>query len=125
MREKAVAIKLNPLKVNIQGKRVVLIDDSIIRGTTSRRLVDLLRKAGATEVHFRVSSPVVNILYFGIDMPYRKDLIGANSTIEEIRQEIGADSLQYISMEGLLNSFQININFVSAALMVNIQFPRL
>ena len=101
LREKAVAIKLNPLKVNIQGKRVVLIDDSIIRGTTSRRLVDLLRKAGATEVHFRVSSPVVKYpCYFGIDMPYRKELIGANSTVEEIRQEIGADTLQYISMEG-------------------------
>ncbi|NLM35286.1 MAG: amidophosphoribosyltransferase [Clostridiales bacterium] len=112
LREKAVAIKLNPLKVNIQGKRVVLIDDSIIRGTTSRRLVDLLRKAGATEVHFRVSSPVVKYpCYFGIDMPYRKELIGANSTVEEIRQEIGADTLQYISMEGLLNSFQKHHRF--------------
>lgn len=106
MRERAVSVKLNPLKSNIEGKRVVLIDDSIVRGTTSRRLVEQLRKAGAKEVHFRVSSPVVKYpCYFGIDTPYRKDLIGANMTLEEIREEIGADSLGYISMEGLLKSF--------------------
>ena len=106
LREKAVAVKLNPLKVNVQGKRVVLIDDSIVRGTTSRRLVELLRKAGALEVHFRVSSPVVKYpCYFGIDTPYRKELIGANSTLEKIRQEIGSDTLGYISMDGLLKSF--------------------
>ncbi|WP_139904627.1 amidophosphoribosyltransferase [Clostridium thermarum] len=112
LREKAVAVKLNPLKVNVKGKRVVLIDDSIVRGTTSKRLVDLLRKAGALEVHFRVSSPVVKYpCYFGIDTPYRKDLIGANSTIEKIRQEIGADTLGYISIKGLLKSFASNNDF--------------
>jgi amidophosphoribosyltransferase len=112
LREKAVAVKLNPLKVNVRGKRVVLIDDSIVRGTTSRRLVDLLRKAGALEVHFRVSSPVVKYpCYFGIDTPYRKELIGANSTLEEIRQEIGADSLGYVSIEGLLRSFANDHDF--------------
>ncbi|MDP4090977.1 MAG: amidophosphoribosyltransferase [Bacillota bacterium] len=106
LRERAVSVKLNPLKVNVQGKRVVLIDDSIVRGTTSRRLVEMLRKSGATEVHFRVSSPVVKYpCYFGIDTPYRKELIGANSTIEKIREEIGSDSLGYISMDGLLKSF--------------------
>lgn len=106
LRERAVSVKLNPLKVNVEGKRVVLIDDSIVRGTTSRRLVELLRKCGAKEVHFRVSSPVVKYpCYFGIDTPYRKELIGANSSIEQIREEIGSDSLGYISMDGLLQSF--------------------
>lgn len=112
LRERAVSVKLNPLKVNVDGKRVVIIDDSIVRGTTSRRLVETLRKAGAKEVHFRVSSPIVKYpCYFGIDTPYRSELIGANSTIEEIRQEIGADSLGYISMEGLLKSLGENKGF--------------
>lgn len=106
MRERIVSLKLNPLKENIKGKRVVLVDDSIVRGTTSKILVEMLRRAGAKEVHFRVSSPVVKYpCYFGIDTPYRKDLIGANFTIEEIRQEIGADSLGYISEEGVVKSF--------------------
>ncbi|PPK48175.1 amidophosphoribosyltransferase [Clostridium algidicarnis] len=106
MRERIVSLKLNPLKENIKGKRVVLVDDSIVRGTTSKILVEMLRRAGAKEVHFRVSSPVVKYpCYFGIDTPYRKDLIGANLTIEEIRKKIGADSLGYISEEGVVKSF--------------------
>jgi amidophosphoribosyltransferase len=106
MRERAVSVKLNVIKSIVNGKRVVLIDDSIVRGTTSKRLVELLRKAGALEVHFRVSSPVVKYpCYFGIDTPYRRELIGANNTIDEIREEIGADSLGYISIEGLLQCF--------------------
>ena len=105
LREKALLVKLNPLKVNIEGKRVVLIDDSIVRGTTSRKLVDLLRRAGAKEVHFRISSPVVQYpCYFGIDTPYRKELIGSGNTVDEIRELIGADSLGYISIDGLVNS---------------------
>ncbi|MBI6872802.1 amidophosphoribosyltransferase [Clostridium aciditolerans] len=112
MRERAVSVKLNPLKVNVKGKRVVIVDDSIVRGTTSRRLVETLRKAGAKEVHFRVSSPIVKYpCYFGIDTPYRSELIGANSTVEEIRQEIGAESLGYISMEGLIQSLEENKGF--------------
>ncbi len=112
MRERAVSVKLNPLKGNIEGKRVVLIDDSIVRGTTSRRLVEILRKAGAKEVHFRVASPVVKYpCYFGIDTPYRKDLIGANREEENIREDIGADSLGYISMEGLIKSFKEDKGF--------------
>jgi amidophosphoribosyltransferase len=103
LRERAVSVKLNPLKVNVEGKRVILIDDSIVRGTTSRRLVELLRKAGATEVHFRAASPVVKYpCYFGIDTPYRKELIGAQQDIDSIREEIGSDSLAYLSIEGLL-----------------------
>lgn len=112
MREKAVSVKLNALKENVYGKRVVLIDDSIIRGTTSRRLIEILRKAGAKEVHLRVSSPPVKFpCYFGIDTPYRKDLIGAELDTESIREKIGADSLAYISIEGLLSSLKSQEGF--------------
>jgi amidophosphoribosyltransferase len=107
IREKAVAVKLNPLKVNISGKRVILIDDSIVRGTTSKHLVDSLRRAGAKEVHFLVASPIVKFpCYFGIDTPYRSQLIGAEKSIEEINETIGADSLGYLSMEGMYKCFK-------------------
>jgi len=86
---------------------VVIIDDSIVRGTTSRRLIQILRKAGAKEVHFRISSPPVKFpCYFGIDTPARADLISAQHDIEEIRQAIGADSLAFISMEGMIEALQ-------------------
>ncbi|MDP4145976.1 MAG: amidophosphoribosyltransferase [Bacillota bacterium] len=105
MRERAVSVKLNPLKVNIEGKRVVLIDDSIVRGTTSKKLVDMLKKAGAKEVHFRVSSPVIKFpCYFGIDTPHRSGLIGAHATLEEINEAIGSDSIGYLSIEGLVET---------------------
>lgn len=105
LRERAVSVKLNALKVNVEGKRVILIDDSIVRGTTSRRIVETLRKAGAVEVHFRAASPIVKYpCYFGIDTPYRKELIGAQMDIDEICKEIGADSLGYLSIDGLLRS---------------------
>ena len=107
IREKAVAVKLNPLKINVKGKRVVLIDDSIVRGTTSRHLVESLRRAGAKEVHFLVASPVVKFpCYFGIDISYRSELIGANHSIEEVADMIGADSLGYLSMEGMYKTFE-------------------
>ncbi|WP_206427334.1 amidophosphoribosyltransferase [Clostridium rectalis] len=112
LREKAVSIKLNPLKVNIENKRVVIIDDSIVRGTTSKKLVDILKKSGAKEVHFRVSSPMVKYpCYFGIDTPYRKDLIGANFSVEEIKNIIGADSVGYLSLQGLLKSLKKDRGF--------------
>ena len=105
LREEGVKIKLNAIKENIDGKRVVIIDDSIVRGTTSKRLVKLLRAAGAKEVHFRVSSPpVAHTCHFGIDTPYRQDLIGSKHDVEEIREMIGADTLGFISVEGLLQS---------------------
>ena len=105
LREEGVRIKLNAIKENIDGKRVVIIDDSIVRGTTSKRLVKLLRAAGAKEVHFRVSSPpVTHTCHFGIDTPYRQDLIGSKHDVEEIREMIGADTLGFISVEGLLQS---------------------
>ncbi|MDD3223784.1 MAG: amidophosphoribosyltransferase [Clostridium sp.] len=112
LREKAVSVKLNPLKVNIEGKRVVIVDDSIVRGTTSKKLVDLLRNAGAKEIHFRVSSPIVKYpCYFGIDISYRKELIGSHMSIEEIRDFIGADSLGYLSVESLLKTLGRNKKF--------------
>ncbi|PJI06956.1 MULTISPECIES: amidophosphoribosyltransferase [Clostridium] len=112
LRERAVSIKLNPVRSIIQGKRVVLIDDSIVRGTTSKRLVDLVRAAGAKEVHFRVSSPMVKYpCYFGIDTPYRKDLIAAHKTVEEIGEFIGADSLGYLSIDALLKTLGENKKF--------------
>jgi len=104
-REIGVALKLNPLKGAIEGKRVVMVDDSIVRGTTSKKIVQALRNAGAKEVHVRVSSPVVmHSCYFGIDTPTRKELVGASALIESIREKIGADSLGYLSHEGLLES---------------------
>ena len=102
LRERAVAVKLNPLKVNVSGKRVILIDDSIVRGTTSRRLVELFRRAGAKEVHLLVASPVVKYpCYFGIDTGHRSELIGSHMTIEEIKEATGCDSIGYLSLEGL------------------------
>jgi len=96
------------LKENIKGKRLVLVDDSIVRGTTSRKIVDLLKSAGAKEVHVRISSPPVKYsCYFGIDTPARKNLVGATRSVEEIRKMIGADSLGYLSIEGLFRSIQM------------------
>jgi amidophosphoribosyltransferase len=106
-REAGVKIKLNALRRNVQGKRIVLLDDSIVRGTTSRKIVEMLRMAGAREVHMRVSSPPVRFpCYFGIDTPSANQLIGFNHTIEEIRKIIGADSLEYLGMPDLLKTVE-------------------
>lgn len=101
-RENAVRIKLNVLRENIAGKRVVLVDDSIVRGTTMTHLVEMIRKAGAKEVHVCIASPpVAYSCYFGIDTPYREYLIGATMSNQEICEFIGADSLNYLSLEGI------------------------
>jgi amidophosphoribosyltransferase len=101
-RETGVMLKLNALRSSIQGKRVVLIDDSIVRGTTSGKIVSLLKDAGATEVHLRVSSPPFKWpCYFGTDIPSRRELVATDHTVEEIRDMIGADSLGYLNIEGL------------------------
>ncbi len=101
-RENSVKIKLNALKSSVTGKRVVLIDDSIVRGTTSARIVQLLREAGATEVHMRISSPpFMNPCYFGTDIDSRKKLIACRLSIPEIRDEIGADTLGYLDVAHL------------------------
>lgn len=108
-REKVVSLKLNAQKDVVAGKRVVLIDDSIVRGTTSKYLVDLLYRAGAKEVHFKVSSPMVMFpCYFGIDTPYRENLIAANMSKREINDYIGSTSLTYLSTEGLLSCLKDN-----------------
>ena len=101
-RESSVKIKLNVLREAVAGKRVIMIDDSIVRGTTSDRIVKMLRDAGATEVHMRVSSPpFLWPCYFGTDVPAREQLIAYNRSVEEIRQIIGADSLGYLKIERL------------------------
>lgn len=103
LRNLKVRLKLNPNRHVLEGKRVVVVEDSIVRGTTSRNLVNSLREAGAKEVHLRISSPpYIAPCYYGIDAPSKDELIAANYSIEDIRQMIGADSLAYLSMEGLL-----------------------
>jgi len=105
VRDFGVRLKLNPVHNLLEGKRVILIDDSIIRGTTSRKIVRMVRGAGATEVHLRISCPpTISPCFYGVDTPSKKELIAANSSIEEIRQYIEADSLAYLSLDGLLKS---------------------
>ena len=105
-RENMVFVKLNAIRSDLEGKRVIVIDDSIVRGTTSRRLVQILRRAGAKEVHFRVSSPPVKYpCYLGIDTPSKNELISSTHELEEIRKEIDADSLAFISLEGMVKAF--------------------
>ncbi len=104
-RENMVFVKLNAIRSDLEGKRVIVIDDSIVRGTTSRRLVQILRRAGAKEVHFRVSSPPVKFpCHLGIDTPSKGELISSTHELEEIRQEIGADSLAFISLTEMLEA---------------------
>ena len=106
-RENLVFVKLNAMQSDVKGKRVVVIDDSIVRGTTCRRLIQILRRAGAKEVHFRVSSPPVKYpCYSGIDTPSRADLISAEHTTEEICAAIGADSLAFISLDGMFEALK-------------------
>ena len=102
VRDFGVKLKLNPVRSLLDGKRVVLIDDSIVRGTTSRKIVRMVRNAGAKEVHMRISCPpTISPCYYGVDTPRKKELIAANNSIEDIRQYIGADSLAYLSLDGL------------------------
>jgi amidophosphoribosyltransferase len=102
VRDFGVKLKLNPVRAVLEGKRVILIDDSIVRGTTSRKLVRMVRSAGATEVHLRISCPpTISPCFYGVDTPNKKQLIAAVKSIEEIREYIGADTLQYLSLEGL------------------------
>ncbi len=105
LREQGVKMKLSAVRKVVEGKRVVMVDDSIVRGTTSRRIVNLLREAGAVEVHVRISSPPVNNpCFYGIDTADRDQLVAANHTVEEIRKLINADSLAFLSIEGMLEA---------------------
>lgn len=101
-RKSQVALKLNPIPSTVKGKRIILIDDSIVRGTTLTRIVKILRRAGAKEIHLRIASPAfLGVCYFGTDVTNKDGLIATKKTVEEIRQEIGADSLEYLSLENL------------------------
>jgi amidophosphoribosyltransferase len=102
IRHFGVRVKLNPVKSILDGRRVVLVDDSIVRGTTSRKIVRMVRAAGASEVHMRISCPpTISPCFYGVDTPKRSELIGATHSLDEIRRYIGADSLEYLSLEGL------------------------
>ncbi len=102
LRDIKVLMKLNANRAVLEGKRVVVIDDSLVRGTTSKKIVAMLRRAGAKEVHLRIASPpVVGPCYFGIDTPSREELIANRMEVEEIRRFVGADSLLYLSLESL------------------------
>ncbi|MEM1578300.1 MAG: amidophosphoribosyltransferase [Archaeoglobaceae archaeon] len=107
LRELLVRMKVNVIKENVDGKRIVLIDDSIVRATTSKRIVEMIKKAGAKEVHLRVGSPpIIAPCYFGIDMKTREELVAAKHSVEEIREIVGADTLQYLSLHGLLTALK-------------------
>jgi amidophosphoribosyltransferase len=102
VRDFGVKLKLNPVRNLLEGKRIILIDDSIIRGTTSRKIVRMVRAAGASEVHLRISCPpTISPCFYGVDTPSKKELIAANKSVEEIRRYIEADSLAYLSLDGL------------------------
>ncbi|MCS7262628.1 MAG: amidophosphoribosyltransferase [Aquificaceae bacterium] len=102
LRDVKVLMKLNPNRAVLEGKRVVVVDDSLVRGTTSKKIVSMLRRAGAKEVHMRIASPpVIGPCYYGIDTPTREELIANRMELEEIREFIGADSLRYLSLESL------------------------
>ncbi|MBW7871407.1 MAG: amidophosphoribosyltransferase [Flavobacteriia bacterium] len=103
LRERIVNLKLNPIRAKIKGRRVVILDDSIVRGTTSKILIRILKEAGAKEIHFRSASPpVVSPCHLGIDMPDKKDLIAANMTKKELTEYLGVDSLDFLSVDSLI-----------------------
>ncbi|HXE31329.1 MAG TPA: amidophosphoribosyltransferase [Terriglobales bacterium] len=107
IRDFGVKLKLNPVRRLLEGKRVVLVDDSIVRGTTSRKIVNMIREAGAQEVHLRISCPpTISPCYYGVDTPSKDELIAANQTLDQIRASIGADTLAYLSLDGLAQAVE-------------------
>jgi amidophosphoribosyltransferase len=108
IRSFGVRLKLNPIKDLINGRRVVLVDDSIVRGTTSKKIVQMVRDAGASEVHVRISCPpTTHSCYYGVDTPHRQDLIASRMSVEEVRDFVGADSIGYLSLDGMLEAIGI------------------
>jgi amidophosphoribosyltransferase len=108
-REKAVRMKLNPIREHLKGKSVVLVDDSIVRGTTSRRIINIIRDAGAKEVHVRIGSPAIKApCYLGVDIPTREELIASDKIEEEVRKRITANTLHHISLDALVESIGID-----------------
>ncbi|HFI0833353.1 amidophosphoribosyltransferase [Streptococcus suis] len=119
LREQGVRMKLSAVSGVVKGKRVVMIDDSIVRGTTSRRIVQLLREAGAAEVHVAIGSPELKYpCFYGIDIQTRRELISANHTVEEVCEIIGADSLTYLSLEGMIEAIGIDTDAPNGGLCV-------
>jgi amidophosphoribosyltransferase len=115
IRNFGVKIKLNPVREILRDKRVVLVDDSIVRGTTSKKIVHIIRAAGAKEIHVRITSPpIIGPCYYGIDTPTKRELIASSKTVEEIRSFIGADSLHYLSLPSLLQSVGEGERFCNA-----------
>src|SRR5204862_3718721 len=111
IRHFGVRVKLNPVRSILDGKRVVLVDDSIVRGTTSRKIVKMVRAAGAAEVHMRISCPpTISPCFYGVDTPTKKELIASSHTVDEICKYIEADSLAYLSLEGLLRAVEAKPN---------------
>lgn len=116
IRSFGVRIKLNPVRDLIVGRRVVLIDDSIVRGTTSKKIVQMVREAGATEIHVRISCPpTISSCYYGVDTPTKSELIAAQMSVDQICEFIGADSLGYLSMEGMIEASGLAPNSVCVA----------
>ncbi|MEG0697872.1 MAG: amidophosphoribosyltransferase, partial [Algoriella sp.] len=104
MRERVVNLKLNPIKNKIKGKRLVVLDDSIVRGTTSKLLIKILKEAGAKEIHFRSASPpIIAPCYLGIDMPTKADLISGNKSIKEVEEYLNVDSLDFLTVDNLVD----------------------
>jgi amidophosphoribosyltransferase len=123
-RDFKVRMKYSPVRELLEGRRVVVVDDSLVRGTTSRGLVNLLREAGATEVHFRLASPPVrNPCFYGIDMPTREELLASHKSMEEIAVRLGVESLGYLSLEGMLSCFGEGGTFCSACFSGNYPAP--
>ncbi len=115
IRHFGVKIKLNPVRDALRGKRVVVVDDSIVRGTTSKKIIKMIRNAGATEIHMRISSPPTTYpCFYGIDTPTRQELIASSHSIEEIRKYITADTLGYISMDGIQKVVPYRMNYCAA-----------
>jgi amidophosphoribosyltransferase len=107
IRHFGVKVKLNPVRSILNGRRVILVDDSIVRGTTSRKIVRMVRAAGAKEVHVRISCPpTISPCFYGVDTPRKAELIGATHTLEEIREFLEADSVAYLSLDGMLSAVQ-------------------
>ena len=107
IRNFGVKVKLNPVREILRDQRIILIDDSIVRGTTSKKIVHIIRAAGAREIHVRITSPpIIGPCYYGIDTPTKRELIGSTKSVEEIRKFIGADSLGYLSLEALRRSVE-------------------
>jgi amidophosphoribosyltransferase len=123
MRENAVKMKLNPLKAVLKGKRVCLVDDSIVRGTTIRKIVSIIREAGAREVHVNITCPpIISPCFYGIDVATHQELIASEHSVEEIRRIIGADSLNYQTMDGLVNAIGLGKNRLCLACLTG-QYP--